>query len=202
MLLQVLKALSLGCLGDVEPCLATAKMVLQSLKVPPSVRAWYAACPQMRGLVPVDVVSAFNQLVGPVLAPLKKSYARSAPSVKASIQAAHPYKFWGECPGGVRPWRPVVLSPTQFHRPTHVADAVHRMHEELSKPVEPVYCTEVRGLADPEHVNFETSPSLTFVTAGISSDTVRPGDKELASLFSSFGMLEFSPVAASKTSRR
>lgn len=37
----------------------------------------------------------------------------SEPTLADRVVAAHPWKFWGECPGGIRPWRPVVLSPTQ-----------------------------------------------------------------------------------------
>lgn len=198
--LQLLKGISHGCVGDADAALQAGKQILDSLRATPSVRTWVHCAPQLRNLVPVEVFVAYNRLVAPELSRLAKPSPKASPrhkqpTIQERVAQAHPWKFWGECPGGIKPWRPVVVSPSQFHRSSAVTRKVPELltSKIAEKPVGAEY--EVMELKDPEHINFPTGEVLSLRLEGKPS-LFPKGDETLKDLFQCFEAMNFSPIAA------
>jgi hypothetical protein len=199
-LFQLVKAISLGCLGYAAEAVEAANVILATLHSSATVRTWHYAAPQLRNIIPVDVIVAFNRLIAPLV--MQKTRKPAAPPeepvdpLTAAVVAAHPWKFWGECPGGILPWRPVVLSPTQFHRSPRARKQIDAV---LSPAAETAseYVTALRALEDPEHVNFSPSKRCTL-KLNVQSDLLREGDADMHELFAGFEAMNFSPVKATR----
>lgn len=193
----MLKSLSLGCLGDAFGSLDAARDILTHLRATPSVRTWLSAAPQLRGVLPLEVIIAFNRVVA---APLSKSMRTSIvvekdcprPKLTSRVVTAHPWKFWGECPGGIKPWKPVVVSPTQFHRVGLAGPAVAAILASRESD-EPVYASELRQLNDTEHVHFPF-PGKASLRLEAPPTFVGEADGDMTDLFASFTAMNFSPV--------
>jgi hypothetical protein len=191
-----MKGISLGCLGDAFGAIEAAKAILDDLNASPSLRTWQFAAPQLQNLIPNDVLVAFNRLVMPILykRPVGSQKADPAQAVRDRIAAAHPWRFWGKCPGGVLPWRPIVVSPSQFHRPSTAAPKVKHILDARSRKAgeEPAHVTRVRDLVDPEHINFPIGPRGSM-KARITTDLLVADDPAMADLFTSFDAMNFNP---------
>jgi hypothetical protein len=137
---QVLKALSLLCLKDTAQCMA----VVEELPIPLSHRfrhnRWLRAAPHLRGLLPKALFKAFSEFVDRytlgdhlgvggrelpspmkrVLAPgvMVTSKAKTLELTRdwwsTQIKTAHPWTYWGKCPGGIRPAPSALVVPLQF----------------------------------------------------------------------------------------
>ena len=144
---QILQALAYMCLDNFPRAIAVANNVEVVSQRRFRVSTWGAVgAPLLKGLLPVSLLKAFANYIdthslgdslgvkGTTLAPPPMKFGGATSTAlaylrhpshprprewwKSQLKAAHPWGFWGTCPGGVKPPAMVVAAPSQFTVPS------------------------------------------------------------------------------------
>jgi hypothetical protein len=140
------------CLDDFTKAIAVANNIELVSERRFRVSSWAAVgAPLLKGLLPISLLKAFAHYVdthalgdslgvgGTTLAPPAMKFGGASSTAlaylrhpshpkprdwwKTQLKAAHPWGFWGACPGGVKPPPMVVAAPLQFAIPASASSA-------------------------------------------------------------------------------